>query len=112
MGAAPLAALALTPGAAFAVPGPALRLALRNTLTGGLAACAALVVIFPAGLGPGDATLGVVTHVALEILGYTLIALTLSRPAARAGYLRARLWIDRTAGAVLAGPGPRLLLPR
>ncbi len=204
MGAAQLAAFALTLGAAFVVPGPAMLLALRNTLTGGLVAgiatgaglaliaagwtaaalaglgalfalvpwaygamklagaayliwialqiwrdagapldaaqaparrrlgrafasgllvnlanpksvlfaAAVLVVIFPAGLGPVDATLVVVTHFALEILGYTLIALTLSRPAARASYLRAKLWIDRAAGAVLAGLGLRLLLPR
>lgn len=204
MTAAQLAAFALTLAAAFVVPGPAMLLALRNTLTGGLAAgivtgaglalvaaswtgaalaglnalfglvpfaygamklagaayllwialriwreagaplgptqapgrrrlgrafasgllvnlsnpksvlfaAAVLVVIFPAGLGPGDATLVVLTHFTLEILGYTLIALTLSRPAARAAYLRAKLWIDRIAGAVLAALGLRLLLSR
>jgi LysE type translocator. len=77
-----------------------------------LFAAAVLVVIFPAGLGAGDATLVVLTHFILEILGYTMIALILSRPAARAGYLRAKLWIDRAAGAVLAALGLRLLLSR
>ncbi|WP_334193741.1 LysE family translocator [Pararhodobacter sp.] len=204
MTAAQLAAFVLTLAAAFIVPGPAMLLALRNTLTGGLGAgiatgtglalvaagwtaaalaglgalfvlvpwafaamklvgalyllwiavqiwrdagsplgqgpsdgrrrwsrafgsgllvnlanpksvlfsAAVLVVIFPAGLGFGDATFVVAAHFLLEILGYTLLALILSRPAARAAYLRAKLWIDRTAGAVLGALGLRLLLSR
>ncbi|MCB1391164.1 MAG: LysE family transporter [Rhodobacteraceae bacterium] len=204
MSAAQLAAFVVTLAAAFVVPGPAMLLALRNTLTGGLAAgiatgtglalvaagwtgaalaglgavfalvpwaygamklagaayllwiafqiwrdagsplgdsdrparrrltrafasgllvnlsnpksvlfaAAVLVVIFPGGLGAADAALVVLTHGVLEILGYTLIALTLSRPAARAAYLRAKRWIDRIAGAVLAALGLRLLLTR
>lgn len=204
MTAAQLAAFVLTLAAAFVVPGPAMLLALRNTLTGGLAAgiatgaglglvaalwtaaalaglgalfalvpwaygamklagavyllwiavqiwrdagaalgqsahpgrarlgrafaggalvnlanpksvlfaAAVLVVIFPAGLGLSDAVLVVAIHAVLEILGYAAIALILSRPIARAGYLRAKLWIDRAAGAVLAALGLRLLLSR
>ncbi len=77
-----------------------------------LFAGAVLVVIFPAGLGLRDAGIVVGTHVLLEILGYGAIALILSRPAARAGYLRAKLWIDRAAGAVLGALGLRLLLSR
>ena len=204
MTAAQLAAFVLTLGAAFLVPGPAMLLALRNTLTGGLAAgiatgaglalvaalwtaaalaglgalfvlvpwaygamklagalyllwiavqiwreagaplgqsdqparrcltrafaggalvnlanpksvlfsAAVLVVIFPAGLAIGEAALVVALHAALEILGYALLALLLSRPAARSAYLRTKIWIDRAAGAVLAALGLRLLLSR
>jgi len=77
-----------------------------------LFSAAVLVVIFPAGLAFGEAALVVLLHAALEVIGYTALALILSRPAARALYLRAKLWIDRAAGAVLAALGLRLLLLR
>ena len=74
-----------------------------------LFAAAVLVVIFPAGLGAGAAAVVVLNHLILEILGYGLIAWALSRPAARSGYLRARLWIDRLAALVLGALGLRLV---
>lgn len=77
-----------------------------------LFAGAVLVVIFPAGLGLRDGAMVIAAHFLLELLGYALIALTLSHPAARAGYLRAKLWIDRIAGVVLGALGLRLLLSR
>ncbi|MBN8290651.1 LysE family translocator [Rhodobacter sp. NTK016B] len=77
-----------------------------------LFAGAVLVVIFPAGLSLRDGALVIGAHFMLELLGYALIALTLSHPAARGAYLRAKLWIDRTAGAVLGALGLRLLLSR
>ncbi len=68
-----------------------------------------LVVIFPAGLSAGQAALVVANHFALEVLGYGLIAWALSRPAARAGYLRAKRWLDRLAALVLGALGLQLL---
>ena len=74
-----------------------------------LFAAAVLVVIFPAGLTAGQAALVVANHLALEVAGYAVIAWALSRPAARAGYLRAKSWLDRLAAAVLGALGLQLL---
>ncbi len=74
-----------------------------------LFAGAVLVVIFPAGLSAGQAALVVANHFVLELLGYTLIAWALSRPAARAGYLRAKRWLDRLAALVLGALGLHLI---
>lgn len=76
-----------------------------------LFAAAVLVVIFPAGLPPAQIALVVANHLLLEVTGYTLIALVLSRPAARAAYLGARHWLDRAAALVLGALGARLALP-
>ena len=76
-----------------------------------LFAAAVLVVIFPAGLSAADIALVVGNHLLLEILGYGLIAWTLSRPTARAAYLGARRWLDRLAALVMGALGLRLLAP-
>ena len=76
-----------------------------------LFAAAVLVVIFPAGLPPAQVALIVTNHLLLEVTGYALIALVLSRPAARAAYLGARRWLDRGAALVLGALGARLALP-
>ncbi|TVS04219.1 MAG: LysE family translocator [Rhodobacteraceae bacterium] len=76
-----------------------------------LFAAAVLVVIFPAGLSATEIALVVTNHLLLEILGYGLIAWTLSRPTARAAYLGARRWLDRAAALVLGALGARLALP-
>jgi threonine/homoserine/homoserine lactone efflux protein len=47
---------------------------------------------------------------ALEASWYILVALALSAPATRSVYLRAKLAVDRVAGAVLAALGIKLLL--
>ena len=94
--------------------------ALRRAFAGGmlvnlanpksvLFAGAVLVVIFPAGLTAREAALVVANHFVLEVLGYGLIAWALSRPAARAGYLRAKRWLDRLAALVLGALGLQLL---
>ncbi|MGY6634417.1 MAG: LysE family translocator [Alkalilacustris sp.] len=75
-----------------------------------LFAGAVLVVIFPAGLSVGQAALVVANHFMLEVVGYGLIAWALSQPVARAGYLRAKRWIDRLSALVLGALGLRLLL--
>ncbi len=74
-----------------------------------LFAAAVLVVIFPAGLGPAEVALVVTNHFLLELAGYGLFAWALSRPAARAAYLRAKTWLDRIAALVLGALGLRLL---
>ena len=45
-----------------------------------------------------------------EFVWYTLVALTLSRPAMRRGYARAKAWVDRVMGAVLGALAVRLLV--
>jgi threonine/homoserine/homoserine lactone efflux protein len=47
---------------------------------------------------------------AIEAGWYAIVALALSAPSPRAGYLRFKLWIDRAAGAVMALLGLRLIL--
>jgi threonine/homoserine/homoserine lactone efflux protein len=47
---------------------------------------------------------------ALETGWYAIVALALSAPSPRAGYLRFKVWIDRAAGAVMAVLGLRLIL--
>jgi threonine/homoserine/homoserine lactone efflux protein len=47
---------------------------------------------------------------AIEAGWYTIVALALSAPTPRAGYLRCKTWIDRAAGAVMALLGVRLML--
>lgn len=76
-----------------------------------LFAGAVLVVIFPAGLSPAQTALIVTNHFVLEVAGYAVLAIALSRPAVRARWLRARLWLDRGAALVMGALGVRLLLP-
>jgi threonine/homoserine/homoserine lactone efflux protein len=47
---------------------------------------------------------------AIETSWYALVALLLSAQAPRTAYLRSKFWIDRLAGAVMAGLGLKLLL--
>ena len=46
---------------------------------------------------------------AIEAGWYTIVALALSAPSPRGAYLRWKVWIDRTAGAVMAALGLRLI---
>jgi threonine/homoserine/homoserine lactone efflux protein len=46
---------------------------------------------------------------AIEASWYAIVALALSAPSPRAGYLRFKIWIDRAAGAVMALLGLRLI---
>jgi threonine/homoserine/homoserine lactone efflux protein len=47
---------------------------------------------------------------AIEAGWYAIVALALSAPSPRAGYLRFKVWIDRAAGTVMALLGVRLIL--
>lgn len=75
-----------------------------------LFAASMLVVIFPAGLTLAEKGLIVLNHLAVEWIVYTLFALALSTPRARAGYLALKPLFDRIAATLLTALGLRLLL--
>ena len=77
-----------------------------------LFAGAVLVVIFPPDLSLGTNALIVANHFGVELIVYTLFAAFLSSAPARAGYLRLKPVIDRTAAAILGALGLRLLFGR
>lgn len=77
-----------------------------------LFAAAVLVVVLPADLPPWAIVTVTLNHFVLEVLFYTACALTLSAPLARAQYLRAKPFLDRTAALLLGGFGLKLLLQR
>ncbi|MFT6025196.1 MAG: threonine/homoserine/homoserine lactone efflux protein [Ascidiaceihabitans sp.] len=74
-----------------------------------LFAAALLVVIFPQGLSASNMALILLNHFTLEVVFYTICALTLSSAPARAGYLRAKPILDRIAALALGGFGLKLL---
>ncbi|WP_238366623.1 LysE family translocator [Mesobacterium pallidum] len=77
-----------------------------------LFAASVLVVIFPAGLSLADKSLIVFNHFLVEVAVYCGFAALLAAPAARAGYLRAKVGLDRVAALVLGALGLRLLWGR
>ncbi len=77
-----------------------------------LFAGAVIVVIFPGSLSLSDSALIVANHLLVEITVYTAMACALSTPAARSTYLRIKRHADRTAAAIMAALGLRLLLER
>ena len=74
-----------------------------------LFAGAVLVVVFPPGLGPVDMTVVVVNHLAVELLFYSALAMTLGSRRIAAQYLRVQSRVDRTAAVVVGALGLRLL---
>ena len=77
-----------------------------------LFAASVLVVIFPETLSLADKALITANHFIVECCTYAAFAALLATPPARAGYLRRKPMIDRTAGALLGALGLRLLLDR
>ena len=77
-----------------------------------LFAAAVLVVIFPEGMRLSENLLIVANHLIIELAFYTALAFGMSRPAVSQGYLRAKVYFDRIASAVLGLLGLRLLLAR
>ncbi len=77
-----------------------------------LFAAAVIVVVFPQGIDARGIAVITLNHLALEWLFYTCVALALSSAPARAGYLRAKPWLDRIAAGLLAMLGLRLLVSR
>jgi threonine/homoserine/homoserine lactone efflux protein len=77
-----------------------------------LFAGAVLVVIFPPDMTLAQKGLIVLNHLTVELIAYTLFAACLSSGPARAGYLRLKPVIDRTASVILGALGLRLLFGR
>lgn len=77
-----------------------------------LFAGAVLVVIFPPDLSLGAKAVIVANHFVVELIVYSLFAAFLSSAPARAGYLRLKPIIDRTAAVILGALGLRLLFGR
>jgi threonine/homoserine/homoserine lactone efflux protein len=63
-------------------------------------------------MGLFDKFLIVVNHLFVEWIVYTLFALLLATPGARAAYLGAKPWLDRACGALLGALGLKLLFSR
>lgn len=77
-----------------------------------LFAGAVIVVIFPAGLSLTDSALIMANHWLVEAIVYSLMAVGLSTPPARAAYMRAKSLADRVAATILGALGLRLLIER
>lgn len=77
-----------------------------------LFAAAVLIAIFPGGLGAVNSLVIAVNHLLIELSFYAALAVGLNTEAVAGRYLRARLWIDRGAAAVLGALGLRILLSR
>ena len=77
-----------------------------------LFAAAVLLVIFPANMNLVENAFVVLNHFLIEVLFYTVLAFVMSTPAVRNRYLKAKIYIDRTAAFVLGALGLRLLVSR
>jgi len=77
-----------------------------------LFAAAVIIAVFPQALSASNIAVIVLNHLALEVAFYTLVAVVLSTPAARKGYLRLKHIFDRIAALFLGGFGLRLLLEK
>ncbi len=77
-----------------------------------LFAAAVLVVIFPENMTLIDNVVVVLNHLFIEMLFYTALAFGMSTQSASNGYLKAKVYIDRTAAVILGALGVRLLVSR
>lgn len=77
-----------------------------------LFAAAVIVVVFPKGLAAADIALIVMNHWALELIIYTGLALVLSTPHIRRGYVSLKPIFDRIAATLLGALGLRLILEK
>ncbi len=77
-----------------------------------LFAAAVLIVVFPAEMSAADNALVVLNHLVAELLFYTALAFGMSSSAVSKRYLRAKVYIDRTASIVLGALGLRLFVSR
>lgn len=69
-----------------------------------------LLAIFPMDLTLTDKAVIIATIFTCEVSFYSLMAASFSRPALRARYANAKLWLDRSAAAVLGGLGINFIL--
>lgn len=77
-----------------------------------LFAAAVLVVIFPANMTLIENITVVVNHFIIEVLFYTLLAFAMSTQTVKDRYMKAKVYIDRTASLVLGTLGLRLIFNR
>ena len=77
-----------------------------------LFAAAVLVVIFPAGMTLFENSVVVLNHLFVEVLFYTALAFGMSTRRVSNGYLKAKVYLDRTASVILGALGIRLLIGR
>lgn len=74
-----------------------------------LFAAAVLIVIFPENIALLDKSMIVLNHLVVEVLFYTALAFGMNTQAVSNRYLKAKVYIDRTASVVLGALGIRLL---
>ena len=67
--------------------------------------------VMPVNTTWADATLILALIFCIEFAWYVAVSLVFSRPAPRRFYIAAKIWLDRTFGAVLALLGIRIALP-
>lgn len=77
-----------------------------------LFAAAVLVVVFPQDMNVVENALVVGNHLLVELVFYTILAFGMSSEAVSARYLRAKVYLDRTASVILGALGVRLLTSR
>ena len=75
-------------------------------------AASVLLVIFPQGMSFAEKASIALNHLLVECAVYTLFALALSTPPARAGYLRLKPVFDRAAALLLGALGLRLIFSK
>jgi threonine/homoserine/homoserine lactone efflux protein len=99
--------------AAVHAPGRALALGLATQLSNPKTAviyASVFAAFLPAAPSWAFSGLLLLAVFAVETLWYALVALVLSSARPRAAYLRGKTWVDRVAGAVMAGLGLKLVL--
>ncbi|MEL6467016.1 MAG: LysE family transporter [Pseudomonadota bacterium] len=77
-----------------------------------LFAAAVIVVIFPQGLAAADIAVIVLNHWLLELVFYTALAIALSTPHIRRGYVSLKPIFDRVAATLLGALGLRVILEK
>jgi threonine/homoserine/homoserine lactone efflux protein len=77
-----------------------------------LFAAAVLIVVFPADMSTKQNSVVVLNHLVVELVFYTALAFGMNTTTVSQRYLRAKVYIDRTASVVLGSLGARLLASR
>lgn len=77
-----------------------------------LFAAAVLVLIFPPDLTLIDKIIIISNHFIVELICYTIFAITMSTEAVSKQYMKAKTWLDRFSAIVLGGLGIKLLIQK
>ncbi len=73
---------------------------------------AVIVLVFPPDLTFFDKAVIIANHFIVEVICYSLIAITMSTEAVSKQYLKAKTWFDRFTAIVLGGLGIKLLFDK